>query len=658
MNWYADVYRKMHFDMHTPGTVTEAAVAFDADALAEPLAAAHVEAVCLFAKCAYGWSYYPTKVGRRHPHLATDTFPAAVDACHVRGIRVLGYYHVSGCEWAADKPEWHGRNPDGSSQCDGNIRYSVCAIGPAGDELIIPQLVEIVTMQPADGLFLDDLVGWRTCYCDACQRGFRRALPRGPEDDGWDEYLAWRRGAAMEFFGRAAAAVHSARPDALFGVNYAGSMRHPDCVFAGCDYLTADIPEPESSSLNASLLTRQHVTQRLPFDAMNSRMLHWWADWTQKPVTAIKQEFATILATGGRLFLGDICYHRTAMPDPAVLRNAGAAFEFAREIEPWVRDAEPVPDIAILNSARSHYAGTRSPNADPIPVKGTHLALVEAGLHTHVLTEDNLSERLRGYRCLVVPEQPTLSPESVAAIEAFVARGGGLVAIGDTPLTGVLGVERIGLSAEERGYFTCDPADLGPSDEVACPPRLVHGRALLTRPTTATVLAPHIRPLGGGPPHSGAPPADPSGHPAITVNEHGAGKGAFVALPIATDYFTRGHAALGPVIAGLVKRVCSPLVEVLSDAPVEVSILRREDALLIHLVSYAASRSPARPAVVDRIPVLHDVKLRVRTEVEPIAVGGTVDGIEWESTSDGLVVTVPTVGIWACVEVLRVTGPR
>jgi hypothetical protein len=35
MNWYADVFRKMHFDMHTPGDVRDVAVDLNAEALAD-----------------------------------------------------------------------------------------------------------------------------------------------------------------------------------------------------------------------------------------------------------------------------------------------------------------------------------------------------------------------------------------------------------------------------------------------------------------------------------------------------------------------------------------------------------------------------------------------------------------------------------------------
>jgi hypothetical protein len=384
---------------------------------------------------------------------------------------------------------------------------------------------------------------------------------------------------------------------------------------------------------------------------MNSRMLHWWTDWTQKPVTAIKQEFATVLANGGRTFLGDIAYHRTAMPDPAVLQNAGEAFALAREIEPYVRGAEPAPDLAILNSARSHYLRTQSPNADPIAVKGAHLALLEAGLHTHILPEAELPALLREYRGLVIPEQTHLGDDALAAIRAFVDGGGGLLVIGDTQLAEVLGLERVGPSEYARSFFACADDDLNPEDEVVCPPRLVHGHALLSHPTTAAVLAPLIAPLAGGPPHSGAPPGEVTGFPAVTLNAYGAGKAAFVAAPVATDLFARGHAALGPLMAGLVRRVCRPRVEVEAEASLECSLLRRGKSILVHLVNYTAARRPGMPATVDRITPVHEVTVRLQVDAEPADVAGSVDGLRWQYADGEVTIQEKRLDIWACVEV-------
>jgi hypothetical protein len=223
--------------------------------------------------------------------------------------------------------------------------------------------------------------------------------------------------------------------------------------------------------------------------------------------------------------------------------------------------------------------------------------------------------------------------------------------IGDTQLDAVLGMERIGLTGEDRSYFVCEADDLDPADEVACPPRLVQGHAVLAKPKTATVIAPLIAPLAGGPPHSGAPPGEVTEHPAIALNHFGAGKAAFVAPPIATDLFSRGHAALAPLIAGLVRRVCEPRVQVDADGSLEVSLLRRGSSLLVHLVNYTASRHPARPATVDRIVPVHDVTVRLRTDAEPLLVDGTVDRVRWSFAEGVTNIHLGSLDMWACVEV-------
>jgi len=174
---------------------------------------------------------------------------------------------------------------------------------------------------------------------------------------------------------------------------------------------------------------------------------------------------------------------------------------------------------------------------------------------------------------------------------------------------------------------------------------------MLGRATTADVLAPLIAPLAGGPPHSGPPPGAESAHPAVTINRFGAGRAAFVALPIATDYLARGHAALEPLLAGLVRRVCEPLVELESETPVEVTVLQRGRALFVHLVNYAASRLPGRPATVDRVAPVHDVEVTLRLEREPAFAEGAPEPVRWLYRAGLLTVNVPRLGLWACVEI-------
>jgi len=126
---------------------------------------------------------------------------------------------------------------------------------------------------------------------------------------------------------------------------------------------------------------------------------------------------------------------------------------------------------------------------------------------------------------------------------------------------------------------------------------------------------------------------------------------------VATDYFGRGHAALAPLMAGLVRRVCTPLVEVRTPAPVEVSLLRRGSSLLVHLVNYTASRHPGRPATVDHITPVHEVVVRLRLAGEPHLVGGSDEAWAAVQVEGGLDLVLPRLDLWACAEVSLAGAP-
>lgn len=53
-NWYDEALCKIHFDMHTPGTIQNVGSGFDPQEFASAIKTAGTEAVCFIAQCAYG----------------------------------------------------------------------------------------------------------------------------------------------------------------------------------------------------------------------------------------------------------------------------------------------------------------------------------------------------------------------------------------------------------------------------------------------------------------------------------------------------------------------------------------------------------------------------------------------------------------------------
>lgn len=83
--WFSKIFRKICFDFHIPPDMKGVASNFQADDFIRMMREAGFEAICLEAKPDYGYSYYDTKVGYKHPGLKNDMMKEASIACHRGG---------------------------------------------------------------------------------------------------------------------------------------------------------------------------------------------------------------------------------------------------------------------------------------------------------------------------------------------------------------------------------------------------------------------------------------------------------------------------------------------------------------------------------------------------------------------------------------------
>src|SRR4028118_435864 len=107
--------RQIHLDFHTSEHIPGVGARFDRKQFQKALQAGKVNSITLFAKCHHSWSYYPTEVGRQHPHLALDLLGEQITACREIGVRCPIYYTVGwSANDAAAHPERCVRDKDGS----------------------------------------------------------------------------------------------------------------------------------------------------------------------------------------------------------------------------------------------------------------------------------------------------------------------------------------------------------------------------------------------------------------------------------------------------------------------------------------------------------------------------------------------------------------
>ena len=100
-------FRQVHLDFHTSEHIPDVGANFSKSQFQEALKLGHVDSITLFAKCHHGLSYFPTKVGRMHPHLKRDLLGEQIEACREIGVHCPIYLSAGIDEWMAlNHPEW------------------------------------------------------------------------------------------------------------------------------------------------------------------------------------------------------------------------------------------------------------------------------------------------------------------------------------------------------------------------------------------------------------------------------------------------------------------------------------------------------------------------------------------------------------------------
>lgn len=590
MGDFSDTGRMIHFDFHMPDFVEGVGDAADFDAFVGAMKNANVNGIAVFAKGHYGNATYPTELGNAHPNLSKDLVGGMIEACREAGMLVRLYYSAAVDERVKrEHPDWMRRDADGQMQSH------VCFNSPYVAELAEPQVREIAERYAFDEFFFDFAANANLapCYCDHCREAYRRDcstdLPTGPDDPGWPHYAVWFREVGYAYEARMAEAIHTHRPDVRVGFNWAYSTRMPEPPRDYVGYLTMD---PPANLLAYSLEGRYLATLGVPYEIMTQRFIEHWGDWTMKPAHALRQEFATVMANGGTCILGDKFYPDGTI-DPAIYKTVGGLYDFVARREPLVRGATPAPNIAVLHGESTFY-GTGSQlfsNEHALAkVRGAHKMLVQSNEHFNIVNEQTLRDTLQAYACVILPEQEMLAPETTAALLDYVADGGTVIGSYPFPreLDPLFGVEFEGEAESDWGYIGDMVKTLRRG--VYNMAHVVHGRFGRFDVVRAQPLAAHVDPY----PVKGfiaynwqeAPPHQPSGYSAISMNVVGKGRAVMIAGPIFSSYARHDYPELRKTIANL---LALTLFErrLVVDAPpcVEVSHWRRDRTDLIHLVN-------------------------------------------------------------------------
>ena len=629
-HWADGLTRHCHIDSHF-GSFRHVYRQFDADAVADRIAAAGFQTATFFAKCWAGYSYYPTEIGTPHPGLACDFTGGLAGALQERGLRRLVYFNL-GQERRLHRqhPEWIV-NRDSSvavPDAEGLDVASMCQRSPYLDESGIPQMLEIIERYDVDGFFIDifmhqTLAG--ICYCPCCAAGFRQdtglELPRQDSDASAFAYRRWANATLAAIVERTHRALAARKPGVLLLINWGYMARFPVTPPAYIRQLTWDTPVPKVGNFawNFSFESRYLASlQDVTWSVMNTRG-NTWMEYSLRDPEALLQECATTVAAGGGTYLADVG-HPSGQLDPVVYDLFARVNRRSVELEPWTRKGEPVLDVLVLHSADSVWSKTPCqpcPGWTPAPgyysVCGAHKALTEAHVQTVICNSDRLPDLLGEARALVLPDQRILSDVEADAIRRFVADGGGLLAfagsgirdtdnnlLDDFSLADVFGVRCVGTTPYATTYLRI-PAAAAIAGVPAMDVQVV-GPSVRVATSGAQVLYEFVPPYEDLPgvapyddmPAGTPPPALQADGPGVTVHRYGKGTVVYCAVDLCAALFTEANPMLRRLIISLLDRV-HPVQQrsiIVDNAPINVEVFynRRGKEQFVHLVNYAGDK--------------------------------------------------------------------
>ncbi len=640
--------RQVHLDFHTSEHIEGIGSRFSKAKFQEALQLGEVNLINVFAKCHHGWSYYPTKIGKSHPHLALDLLGQQIEACHEIGVTSPIYFTVG---WSAndaeEHPEWCMRTEEGAIRCascdleasptDPRPPFSwknLCINGEYHD-LIVAQTEELCRSYPVDGFWYDIYAVEHRCFCDSCRRGMAEA---GLEVDRPEDVLEFGARAVRRHTNVLKRLILSYHPEAsiyfngLTSVSTLSSLRFR-LFEANTKNDLEDLPSTWGGYDKFPTRSRFFLKEGKPIVAMSGKFHTSWGEFGGfKHPEAMRYEAAAMIAFGARCNFGDQL-HPSGEMDLETYRRIGHAYEYVKLIE----------ELGVGGSAAANLGLwlTAVPEHD----EGTARMLLEEQIDFDVVRAD---DDLLRYEVIVIPSAPCLSPSDADRLSRYVTDGGKLLVMGE------------GALEEGRKEFILDVGArfLGPAhydvDYTIVGDVLAHGAvrspflnyeaALRTSPlpgaeVLATIREPYFsRTYGHYCGHQNTPyRLEEAAHPAIIWQ----GDVLYCAHGFDRMYYHHGAHLHRQVFANALRLLHRrPVLETAMPSAGRVSLLHQRERrrYVIHAL-YAPVFQRGRCAVVEDIVTLYNIpfRLRIPETIKQVRLAPANEALEWQVGEDRVV---------------------
>jgi len=553
-------HRQVHLDFHTSEAIPGIGREFAADEFIATLKAGAVNSVTMFAMCHHGWCYYPTQVGKPHPHLETDLLGRMLAACQAADIEAPVYITVGWNEQAGrEHPEWlvldrEGRLPNVLGPVNERplTPAELAALPPDTPkpwgwrrlctntgylDYLLAVTREVMERYRPVGIFYD-ITGEEPCFCPKCRADM---AARGIGLDDAQAVTAFAQEVYKTYLRRTS--------ELIWGINPATRLYHNSTDRKGRDDLYKYFSHYEIESLPTSFWGYEHFPPNAAYFpvkgmdclGMTGKFHLMWGEFGgYKNPEALRYECARMLAYGTKCSVGD------QMPpsgrlDAETYRIIGAAYRHVAEREAWSGGAA-VADVGVL--CPTAVTGIKDEPGNQAEM-GVASVLGE-GHHLYAMLDAAMD--FAPYKALILPDCVPVGAALRAKLEAYLAGGGKLLLSGTSGLDPAgqafqvdTGAEMVGASPWDVDFTLAGPKL---AKGLVASPFLNYLPGRQTRVTTgkalATAVAPYFnRTFGHFCSHGVTPPSGAdAGYPAAVRNR--AGNVVYLANPVFGQYCRKG----------------------------------------------------------------------------------------------------------------------
>ncbi|MCG8582946.1 MAG: alpha-L-fucosidase [Bacteroidales bacterium] len=556
--WDYDLSRKIHLDFHTGGFVEDIGSKWDADAFASTLADNGLNSVTIFAKGHHGYAYYNTKIGTRHPGLDFDLMQEQIEACHKRGIKVLIYFSVQVDELWASTEEGPNRDWGKFMDVDANPDKSYVK------DYTWPMIREVIENYDIDGFWFD--------------------FP------GYDSFV-------------------TQTIDLIKGINpnlpsaYNHQFDKDRDVLAQQDIMEIEAWEHGQSLYRWSYLAR-YAHGSTPLVGMTIGFWNMWGDFGTVTTEAMFQyETALAYANGCGITIGDQL-HPNGRLEPAVYARMKPAMEMGKMLEPYVQGYEFEPYVAVLRR-----------KVGLIP------AITDNSWHYNVVDE---SQDISKYKALFIMDASKVEDDYVAKLNEYVSNGGNLIICGN-PTEKVAELAGVSVSDQEaESAYIANRSGVLKSViqmDVFVKKEFVACKALEGTET----ITPMVWQMNHGTSHNMSHRQSPamdqrSEFAGITLRQLGEGKVIYTPAPLLEQYAKDGNEEMARILKDMFEMVVPEserLIQVEGKVNLEVSIMKKDDKHVIHLIHCPQARrsSSVKYPVISEFPTVKNHVLKLNKDL-------------------------------------------